>query len=65
MRSVPHGENFKLNYNKLKGILQHSVTLTTPANTSKALRVLARNAAVPDFYISQSSKSPLIPSIKL
>lgn len=38
--------------------------LTTSANDSNALR-LTRDAAIPAFYISQSSKSPLIPSIKL
>lgn len=46
-------------------ILQHYVILTTSANNSKALRGLTGDAAIPGFYISQSSKSPLIPSIKL
>lgn len=68
--SVVHSEGFNpdwfRDYIKLNmRILQHSVILTNSANNSKALRLLNSYAAIPGFYISHSSKSPLISSIKL
>lgn len=35
--------------------------MTISADNLKALRVLTKDAAIPAFYISQSSKSPLNP----
>lgn len=46
-------------------IFEHSVILTTTANNLKALRVHTTDAATGSFYTSQSSMSPMIPSITL